>query len=74
MSSRSSVFTQQLPRPEAPVPPETPPRQGTSDNATEPLEPMSDNACEEEVKEQVGQEALKWGSAFHRELNRRDPW
>ena len=42
---------QPLPRPKAPVPPETPPRQGICDNAIELLEPMGDNVGEEEEEE-----------------------
>ena len=42
---------QPLPRPKAPVPPETPPRQGICGNAIELSEPMSDNVGEEEEEE-----------------------
>jgi len=47
---------QPLPRPKAPVPPETPPRQGICDNAIELSEPMSDNVGEEEEGEKEGKD------------------
>jgi hypothetical protein len=49
---RSLSSPPQLPRPKAPVPPKTPERQGTSDDAIEVLVPMTDISEEEEEGEE----------------------